>query len=54
MDEFGIELEGLAHTSDWIEEKSYNGQHGYWFLTGGYGVGHVDNKIKEFLPYFVK
>jgi len=54
IDEFGIDLNGLAHISDWIEEKEYNGQYGYWFLTGGYGVGHVDNKIKEFLPYFIK
>lgn len=42
----------LAHISDWIEEKEFNGQNGYWFLSGGHNLDHVENKVKNFMyPY---
>lgn len=42
----------LAHISDWIEDKTYNGEFGYWFLTGGLQIDHVQNKVKNFIyPY---
>ena len=39
----------LAHIADWIEEKEFNGQNGYWFLSGGHNLEHVENKVKNFM-----
>ena len=42
-----------AHLTDWIDAKEFNGQYGYWMLTGGFNLDHVENKVKNFLPdYF--
>lgn len=41
-----------AHITDWIDTKDYNGEYGYWMLTGGFNLDHVENKAKEFLPKY--
>jgi hypothetical protein len=37
-----------AHINDFAEEKEYIGENGYYFLSGGYGMDHVKNPMKEF------
>ncbi len=41
-----------AHITDWIDTKEYNGEYGYWMLTGGFNLDHVENKVKNFLPNY--
>lgn len=41
-----------AHITDWIDTKDFNGQYGYWMLTGGFNLDHVENKAKKFLPTY--
>ncbi len=41
-----------AHITDWIDGKNYNGEYGYWMLTGGFNLDHVENKAKNFLPMY--
>ena len=41
-----------AHITDWIDTKEYNGQYGYWMLTGGFNLDHVENRAKNFLPKY--
>lgn len=41
-----------AHITDWIDSKNYNGEYGYWMLTGGYNLDHIENKAKNFLPSY--
>ena len=37
-----------AHINDFVEEKNEIGENGYYFLSGGYGMDHVKNPMKEF------
>ena len=37
-----------AHVNDFAEEKTEIGENGYFFLSGGYGMDHVVNPMKEF------
>lgn len=37
-----------AHINDFVEEKDSIGENGYYFLSGGYGMDHVKNPMKEF------
>lgn len=41
-----------AHLTDWIDKKNYNGEYGYWILTGGFNLEHIENKAKKFLPSY--
>ncbi len=41
-----------AHITDWIDTKNYNGEYGYWMLTGGFNLDHIENKVKKFLPSY--
>lgn len=41
-----------AHITDWIDTKEYNGEYGYWMLTGGFNLDHIENKAKNFLPSY--
>lgn len=37
-----------AHINDFVEEKNEVGEYGYYFLSGGFGMDHVKNPMKEF------
>lgn len=37
-----------AHINDFAEEKNEIGENGYYFLSGGYGMEHVVNPMREF------
>lgn len=37
-----------AHINDFAEEKTKMGENGYYFLSGGYGMEHVTNPMREF------
>lgn len=37
-----------AHINDFAEEKKMIGENGYYFLSGGFGMEHVNNPMKEF------
>lgn len=41
-----------AHITDWIDSKNYNAEYGYWILTGGFNLDHIENKAKKFLPSY--
>ena len=40
--------DAYAHINDFAEEKTQIGENGYYFLSGGYGMDHVNNPMKEF------
>lgn len=37
-----------AHINDFVEEKNQIGEKGYYFLSGGFGMDHIKNPMKEF------
>lgn len=37
-----------AHINDFVEEKNEIGENGYYFLSGGFGMEHVTNPMREF------
>jgi hypothetical protein len=42
-----------AHISDFIYEKDYNGQYGYYLLTGGFAIDHIPYPIKKIIDTYV-
>lgn len=42
-----------SHINDFVEEKTNLGEYGYYFLTGGFGMGHVKNPIKDFAELYL-
>lgn len=40
--------DAYAHINDFVEEKELVGENGYYFLSGGFGMEHVTNPMKEF------
>jgi hypothetical protein len=43
----------FAHLNDFISDKNYIGEHGYYMLSGGYGVNHVLTPAVEYWEDYV-
>jgi len=43
-----------AHISDFIKDKKYNGEFGYYFLTGGFMVDHIPYEVKKIVDKYVE
>jgi len=42
-----------AHINDFVEEKNEIGENGYYFLSGGFGMDHINNPMKKFTELYL-